>query len=56
MEKQVAHELIQLAQHDLAIRERLLAEHKLSDGYNSEMEAVHRANAARLREIILLIG
>lgn len=56
MEKQIAYELIQLAQHDLAVRERLLAENKLSGGYNSEMEAVHRANATRLREIISLIG
>ncbi|GAB4043637.1 DUF6624 domain-containing protein [Spirosoma jeollabukense] len=56
MEKDVAHELIQLAQHDGVVRERLLVENKLSDGYNPEMEAVHRANAARLREIIFSIG
>ncbi|MVM31468.1 hypothetical protein GO755_15590 [Spirosoma sp. HMF4905] len=56
MEEQIAHELIELAQHDLAVRERLLTENKLSGGYNSEMEAVHKANAAQLREIISLIG
>jgi hypothetical protein len=56
MEAQIAQELIQLANHDLAVRERLLQENKLSDGYNPDMEAVHRANAARLREIIGQIG
>ncbi|QIP14998.1 hypothetical protein G8759_21405 [Spirosoma aureum] len=56
MEAQIAQELIQLANHDLAVRERLLQENKLSEGYNPDMEAIHRANVARLREIIGLIG
>lgn len=54
--KQLAQEIIQMANHDLAVRERLLADGTLFDGYHPDMEAVHRANAARLREIITLIG
>ncbi|QHV96940.1 DUF6624 domain-containing protein [Spirosoma endbachense] len=56
MEVKIAQELIQLATHDLAVREQLLQENKLSNGYNPSMEAVHRANAVRLREIIGQIG
>jgi hypothetical protein len=56
MNKPVAQALIQMAQHDLTVRERLLKENKLSDGYNPEMEWVHKENAARLKEIIDLIG
>ncbi|GAB2801328.1 hypothetical protein GCM10027275_54260 [Rhabdobacter roseus] len=56
MYTQLAQELIQLAEYDLAVREKLLAEGRLSEGYNPEMEAVHRANAARLQEIIAEIG
>ena len=56
MNETVAKELIHLAQHDLTVRERLLKENKLSDGYHPEMEAVHKENAVRLREIIDLIG
>lgn len=54
--EEIAQELIQLANHDLTVREKLLAENKLSGGYNPEMEAVHQANAARLRDIIARIG
>lgn len=49
-------ELIQLADHDLEIREKLSAEGKLAGGYHPEMERVHKANARRLREIIGEIG
>ncbi|MDR2284793.1 MAG: GNAT family N-acetyltransferase [Sphingobacterium sp.] len=51
-----AHELIRMADEDLFARERLMAEGKLSGGYHPEMEAVHRTNAARLRQIIKTIG
>lgn len=54
--EQIAGELTALAQHDLKVRERLLQENKLSPEYNAEMEAVHKANAARLKEIIDRIG
>jgi len=56
MNEPIAQELIQLAQHDLTVRERLLKANKLSQGYNPEMELVHKENAARLRKIIDLIG
>lgn len=49
-------ELINLANYDLEIREKLLAEGLLSGGYHPEMENVHRSNAKRLREIISKIG
>lgn len=49
-------ELIQLAENDLEVREKLSAEGKLADGYHPEMEKVHKANAKRLREIISEIG
>ncbi|GAB3999699.1 hypothetical protein GCM10028807_50660 [Spirosoma daeguense] len=54
--KNIAKEIIQMAKTDLAVRERLLSEGKLFEGYHPEMESVHRTNAARLREIITLIG
>lgn len=53
---QLAQEISQMANHDLAVRDRLLADGTLFDGYHPDMEAVHRANAARLRDIITLIG
>lgn len=56
MNAQIAKELITLAAYDLAVRERLLKENKLTQGYNLEMEAVHKANASRLSEIIDVIG
>lgn len=49
-------EIIELAELDLSIRDRLSAEGKLSGGYHPEMEKVHKANAKRLREIIKEIG
>lgn len=49
-------ELIDLAEHDLAVREKLFSEGKLAKGYHPEMERVHKANAKILREIINEIG
>ncbi|BAP31179.1 uncharacterized protein CHSO_2142 [Chryseobacterium sp. StRB126] len=49
-------ELIDLAEYDLAVREKLFSEGKLSQGYHPEMETVHKSNAQRLREIINEIG
>jgi hypothetical protein len=45
-------ELLALLHADDATRERLAADGSLFDGYHPEMEAVHRANAKRLRAII----
>lgn len=52
----IAEELIGLAEHDLAVREKLLAQGALSQGYHPEMEAVHRANSSALQRIITEIG
>ncbi|UKB85753.1 hypothetical protein LF887_09055 [Chryseobacterium sp. MEBOG06] len=56
MNESFAKELLKLADKDLAIRQQLLAEGKLSAGYHPEMEKVHTDNAKRLREIIAEIG
>jgi hypothetical protein len=45
-------ELIHMKDHDLQVRQRLMDEGKLGGFYVPEMEAIHRHNAARLREII----
>ncbi|KAF2328121.1 DUF6624 domain-containing protein [Flavobacterium ginsenosidimutans] len=54
--KNIARELIEMARHDLEVREALLKEGKLSPGYNPDMERVHKKNAQRLEEIIDSIG
>ena len=53
---EIAKELIQLSQHDFEVRQLLVEEKKLSDGYNPQMEQVHLNNAQRLQEIISEIG
>ena len=45
-------ELLAMRAEDLRVRTRLAADGSLFEGYHPEMEAVHRANAARLREIL----
>jgi len=45
-------ELLTLAAEDLRVAEELAADGSLYDGYHPRMEAIHRRNAARLREII----
>lgn len=52
----LANQLLQLANNDLLVREKLLAKGKLFGGYHPEMEAVHKTNAKGLREIIASIG
>lgn len=52
MNKALRAELLQMREHDLEVRQRLIDEEKLGGFYVPEMEAVHRQNAARLREII----
>lgn len=56
MNTHIANELVEMAQYDLRVREKLLNEGTLSPGYNPEMERVHKINAARLEEIIDAIG
>lgn len=56
MNVELAAELIALRERDLAVREELARDGSLFDGYHPRMEAVHRANAARLREIIAAHG
>lgn len=48
----VRAELMAMAAEDLRVRRELEAAGKLEEGYNWAMEIVHRANAARLRQII----
>ncbi|MDR3008853.1 MAG: hypothetical protein LBV59_13010 [Sphingobacterium sp.] len=54
--KNIAHEIIRMSQDDDSIREKLLRTGELHGGYHPEMEAIHRQNAKRLREIIAEIG
>ena len=56
MDTRIAKELIEMARHDLQVRDVLLKEGKLSAGYNPEMESVHKKNALRLDEIVNAIG
>ncbi len=45
-------ELLEMAATDLRVRQRLADAGQLEGGYHPEMEAVHRANAARLAVIL----
>ncbi|MGU3374821.1 DUF6624 domain-containing protein [Chryseobacterium sp. M5A1_1a] len=56
MNHQFEKEIIELADLDFSVRDKLLASGALSGGYHPEMEKVHKANAKRLREIISEIG
>lgn len=49
-------ELLALEAEDDATRARLAADGSLFEGYHPEMEAVHRRNAARLREVLAELG
>ena len=52
----LAAELIAMRDYDRRVRAELIAEGTLFGGYNPRMEAVHRENAARLREIVAQHG
>jgi hypothetical protein len=52
MNEALRAELLQMREHDLRVRQELLDAGKLGGFYVPEMEAVHRQNAARLKEII----
>ena len=52
----LAQKIIALMNEDLALRDRLIQEGLLFDGYNRDMEALHIKNANLLDEIIDEIG
>ncbi|KFF15719.1 DUF6624 domain-containing protein [Chryseobacterium sp. JM1] len=56
MNQVLSKELIELAEKDLSVREKLASEGTLFGRYHPEMEEVHSHNAKRLREIIREIG
>ena len=49
-------ELLAMKEEDLRVRALLAEDGSLFDGYHPQMEAVHRRNAARLREVIAAYG
>lgn len=55
-QKDIPDIIIGLQHADLELRERLILEGKLGEGYNKEMEALHNQNAEVLNEIIDSIG
>jgi hypothetical protein len=56
MNEAIAKELIDLAKQDHQPRKKLDLDSKGGQGYDPEMEVVHRQNASRLKEIINEIG
>jgi hypothetical protein len=52
MNETLREELLVMAAEDRRVRQQLLETGKLGDGYAPEMEAVHRKNASRLKEMI----
>lgn len=56
MNEVLEKQLIDLDDFDQRVRANLVADGSLFEGYHPRMEAVHRANAAQLREIIATHG
>lgn len=54
--KIIAEKIINLRNTDLEMRDRLIQKGQLGEGYNEEMEELHRTNAKRLNDIINTIG
>jgi hypothetical protein len=52
----IAKEIISLQKSDLELRDKLIQNGELSDGYNNEMEALHNRHAKILNNIIDKIG
>jgi hypothetical protein len=52
MDETLQQRLVELARRDSETRDRLVTDGSLFGGYHPEMQAVHEANAAELREII----
>lgn len=53
---QLADQIIELKNKDILLRDELISQGKLSDGYHPTMEEVHNSNAAALNKIIDNIG
>ncbi|MBZ5712936.1 DUF6624 domain-containing protein [Nannocystis pusilla] len=56
MDEDLRAELMRWIAEDDETRERLARDGSLFAGYHPEMEAVHRRNAARLREVLAGVG
>lgn len=56
MNEEVRERLLRLIRQDEIVRAELAAEGSLFGGYHARMEAVHRENAAQLREMIAEYG
>jgi hypothetical protein len=56
MDAALRDELLRMDARDQTVRTELASDGSLFMGYHPRMEAVHRENAARLREIILKVG
>ena len=56
MDRNIADELVTMAEHDRLTRNELAATGALYEGYHPGMAAVHEKNALRLREIMAEIG
>jgi len=54
--KKIAKKLINLKNADLKLRDKLIQNGQLFEGYNKEMEALHNRNAEILNDIIETIG
>ncbi|HCT30567.1 MAG TPA: hypothetical protein DIW31_07495 [Bacteroidales bacterium] len=54
--KSFAQKIINLKERDENLRNKLIKNGKLSNGYNSEMEKIHNENAKELNQIINKIG
>ncbi len=54
--KSIAKRIIDLKEADLELRNKLIQNEQLGEGYDEEMEKLHSSNAAVLNEIIDTIG
>jgi len=54
--KEIAKRIIELKEKDLELRDRLIQNGQLNDGYHAEMAKLHTKNAGLLNEIIDSIG
>lgn len=54
--KEIAKKIIRLKEEDLKLRDQLIQNKQLNEGYNEEMANLHNKNAAILNEIINTIG
>ena len=54
--KSIAKKIIDLKNADLALREKLVQNGQLGEGYNEEMKELHDCNARALNDIIEVIG